>query len=86
MTSLQDDPKRHNSSQNHKLGIEQNQNTGVIKIPALAHAAQRFHHSPAGERHGKNLPMGAMQIVDIRKAGQAQAGKKRTESEQDAAR
>ena len=81
ISGLQNNPERHNSSENHKLGVQQNQNTSMVKIPALAHAAQRLHHSPAGERHSKNLPVRAMQIIDIWKAGQTQADQKRTESE-----
>ncbi len=58
----------------------------MVKIPGLAHAAHCLHHSPAGERQSKNLPIRAMQIIDIREAGQVQAGEKRTESEQNTTR
>lgn len=58
----------------------------MIKIPPLSHAARRLHHSPARNRYGNNLPSGSMKVINVRKSGKAQAGNKRGQREQDAAR
>jgi len=57
----------------------------VVEAPFAAEAAGGFHHAPAGEGHGKNLPIGGVEVIGIGETGEAQAGCEGGEGEQDAA-
>ena len=61
-------------SENHKVGVEENEHAGVIQAPFALQAAGRFGHAPRGNQQSENLPPGAVKILDVRKSGKAQAG------------
>jgi len=58
----------------------------VEQAPSAFQAAGRLYHPPAGKRHCHNLPVRSVEILDIRKARQAQAGCKGAQGQQDAAK
>ena len=76
-----DDDRR----KDHQVGIEQDENSGVVKAPFALKAAGRLRHAPDGNQQSKDLPVRAVNIFDAGKAGKAQAGGKCPHREQDGA-
>ena len=58
----------------------------MVETPFPPQAARRLCHAPRRYQKGKNLPMRAVQIVDIREAGQTQAGSECAQRKEDGAR
>ena len=54
----------------------------MVETPFAAQAAGRLCHSPRGYQEGEKLPTRSVQVVDVREAGQAQAGCKRAQRKQ----
>src|ERR1035441_2490105 len=77
--------EKQHQGQDQKLGVEQDEDAGVVEAPFAPQAAGGLHHPPADEGHDKNLPKRGVQVVGIRKAFKAQAGREGGEGEQDAA-
>lgn len=57
----------------------------MVETPLAAQATSCFCHAPRGHQKGKKLPGRAVKIVDIREAGQAQAGGKCAQRKNDGA-
>jgi len=51
----------------------------VVEAPFALKAAGRFCHAPGGNQQSKNLPPGAVKILNVRKACKAEAGGKGSE-------
>ena len=43
--------------QNHQLGVEQDEDPGVVQAPLAVQAARRFHHAPERGEHRQELPV-----------------------------
>ncbi len=69
--------QNHNGRKDHQVGIEQDEHAGMVEAPSALQAAGGLRHAPRGNQQGKNLPSRAAQVSDVRKPGQAQAGRKR---------
>ena len=57
--AIEAEKKRH--SKDHELGVEEDENAGIIKVPFSAEAAGSFEHSPADEGDDEELPGRGMQ-------------------------
>jgi hypothetical protein len=57
----------------------------VVEAPLALEAAGGFGHAPQGDQQSENLPVGAVEVLYVRKAGKVQAGGKCTEREDDGA-
>ncbi len=58
----------------------------MVKVPFALQAAGRLRHAQSRNQKRKKLPIRAMQILDVWKAGQAQAGGKGAERKESGAR
>lgn len=67
--------------EDHELGIEQEHNAGMVKAPPLSDAARGFAQPPARGQHREHLPARSVQILNIRKAGKKEAGRKRAQGQ-----
>lgn len=65
--------KHNDRGQDHEVGIEKDQDTGVVKAPAALQAAGGFSHAPGCDEQCKDLPVGTVKVLDAGKAGQSQA-------------
>ena len=77
--------QNHDSREDHQVGVEQDEDTGMVETPFAAQAAGRLCHAPRGHQEGEKLPVRAVQIADVREAGQAQAGCKCAQRKQQGA-
>src|SRR5580698_9455415 len=67
--------QEHDPGKDHQIGIEQDEDSGVVGTPFTAQATGCFCHAPRGYYEGQKLPMRTVQIVDVRESGQAQTGR-----------
>ena len=58
----------------------------MVKVPFALQAAGRLRHAQSRNQKRKKLPIRAMQIFDVREAGQTQAGGKGAERKESGAR
>ena len=58
--------------QDHQIGIEQDEDAGMIETPLSPQAAGGFAHAPCGGQKDQNLPVRATEVPAIGKASQAQ--------------
>ncbi len=66
----------HDSGENHQVGVEEEEHAGVVKAPFALQTAGRLGHPPGGNQQSEDLPPGIVQILNVRKAGKAEAGGK----------
>lgn len=57
----------------------------MVKAPSAVKAASCLAHSPGSHQQGDDLPMRAMQILNMRKSGEAQAGQERAQGQNEGA-
>lgn len=57
----------------------------MVEAPSALQAAGGFRHSPSGDKEGKDLPMGAVQVLDVGESREPQAGQEGAEGEDDGA-
>ena len=57
----------------------------MVGAPLAAEAADGFHHAPRGDQESDDLPVGGMEVADVGKAGDAEAGRKGSKREEDGA-
>ncbi|SPE22489.1 hypothetical protein SBA5_340015 [Candidatus Sulfotelmatomonas gaucii] len=62
--------------EDQQVGIEEDEDAGVVQAPSTLQAASRFGHAPRREEQGKDLPRGTVKVLDIREACKPQAGQK----------
>lgn len=75
----------HNGCENHEVGIQEEEHAGVVEAPPTPQAARSLCHAPRGNQQSENLPVRSMQVLYVRKAGQAQAGGKGAQREENGA-
>ena len=75
----------HDCCENHELGVKKDEHAGVVEAPFALEAAGSLGHAPRGHQQSENLPVGAVEILDVRKAGEVQAGGKCAEREENGA-
>lgn len=78
---LRREPSRHGKHdydrrKDHQVGVEENEDAGVVEAPLALKAAGRLRHAPRSNQQSENLPVRAVKVLDVRKAGKAQAGYK----------
>lgn len=66
----------HDGRKDHQVGIQEEEHAGMVEAPLSPQAAGSLCHAPRGNQQSENLPVRSMQVLDVRKAGQAQAGGK----------
>lgn len=71
--------------ENHKVRVKQKEHAGVVETPLSSEATARLAHPPRGEEQHKHLPWRAVELFDMREAGQAQAGDECGKREEDPA-
>ena len=69
----------------HQLGVEEDENAGVVQAPLAVEAARCFNHAPEGGEYGKKLPVGCVEVSGVGKSGQAHARGHCAEREDEAA-
>ena len=58
----------------------------MVEAPAALEAAGCLCHAAGGNEQSENLPARAVEVLDMRKASEAQAGRERAQRKQDGAR
>jgi hypothetical protein len=74
--------KHDDGGENHEIGVEEQEDAGVVEAPAALQATGRLCHAPGGDQQGDDLPVGAMKVLDVGKSGQTEAGSKGTDREE----
>ncbi len=70
--------KRHQDNdrrQDHEVGVEQDEHAGMVKTPPPLQAASRLCHAPGGDEQGKNQPPRTVEILNVGKSSEPQAGR-----------
>jgi hypothetical protein len=75
----------HDCGEDHELGVKKDEHAGVVKAPLAPKTAGGLCHSPHGNQQSENLPVGAVEVLYVRKAGEVQAGGECAEREDDGA-
>ena len=75
----------HDGRKDHQVGIQEEEHAGMVEAPLSPQAAGSLCHAPRGNQQSENLPVRSMQVLDVRKAGQAQAGGKRAQRKENGA-
>ncbi len=57
----------------------------MVEAPFVLEATDGFAHSPGGHHQGGDLPVRAVQVLDVRKPCEAQAGQERAQRKNDGA-
>ena len=78
-------PVEERQGQDHQFGAEQDQDAGVVEAPTPAETAGGLGHRPNGGEDSENLPVRSARGVEMREAGEAQAGYEGAEGKQGAA-
>lgn len=71
--------------ENHEVGVEQEENTAMIKTPAASQAACDLCHAPRFKDEQDDLPTGAVEVLNGGKPRQQQARDEGAQGEDDAA-
>jgi hypothetical protein len=66
----------HDCRKDHQVGIQEDKHAGVVEAPPTLKAASGLCHAPRGSQKREELPWRSVQVLDVRKSGQAQAGGK----------
>lgn len=75
----------NDAGKDHEIGVEEDENAGMVEVPSALEATKGLDQAPGCDQERKELPIGAVQIVDIREAGETEAGRKGAEREEDGA-
>lgn len=70
---------------NHQIGIQQQQDSGVVQTPFAMQAADSLGHAPGSKEEGYDLPMRSVQVFNAGEAGKSQACDERAHREHDGA-
>ncbi len=57
----------------------------MVETPFALQAARDLSHAPCGDKKSKDLPAGAVKVLDVREPRQQKAGKKCAQRKHDAA-
>jgi hypothetical protein len=79
------DEEHNDCRQDHEVGVEKNEDAGMVEAPPPLQAAGGLCHAPCGNQQSENLPTCAVKIFDIGESRQAQTGGKCTHRENDGA-
>lgn len=73
----------HDRCKDHQVCVQEDEYAGVVQAPFALNTAGRLRHAPDGDEESEDLPVRAVEILDAGKAGEAQAGGKCADREQD---
>lgn len=80
------DDESDDSRQNDEVGVEDDENASMVKAPLATQAARGFSRAADGGQQGHVLPGRAVQMLDVREAGEPETGCECTHGEQYSAR